>query len=116
MKTRFRLLLFFLMVFSISSAQEIVVRGTVTSSEDNMPIPGANVVVKGTTRGTSTDFDGNYEIHVNSGETLEFSSIGFKTVDIVVASQSKVDVSLDADVSALEEVVVIGYGAAQKRD
>ncbi|MCB0470200.1 MAG: TonB-dependent receptor [Flavobacteriaceae bacterium] len=116
MKTRFRLLLFFLMVFSISSAQEIVVRGTVTSSEDNMPIPGANVVVKGTTRGTSTDFDGNYEIHVNSGETLEFSSIGFKTIEIAVSGQNQINVKLDTDVSQLDEVVLIGYGTQKKAD
>lgn len=61
MKTKINQLLFFLFVFSISyvSAQQIVVEGTVKSSEDNMPVPGVNVVVKGTTRGTSTDFDGN---------------------------------------------------------
>lgn len=81
MKTKINQLLFFLFVFSISyvSAQQIVVEGTVKSSEDNMPVPGVNVVVKGTTRGTSTDFDGKYTISVASGETLEFSYVGFKT-------------------------------------
>ena len=116
MKTRFRLLLFFLLVFSLSQAQEIVVSGTVTSSEDNMPVPGVNVIVKGTTRGTSTDFDGKYSIDVTSGVTLEFSSIGFKTIEIVITNQTQVNVALEADVSALDEVVVIGYGTQKKAD
>lgn len=116
MKTRFRLLLLFLLVFSFSWAQDNVVSGTVTGSDDNMPIPGANVIVKGTTRGTSTDFDGKYTISVAVGETLEFSSIGFKTVEVIISNQSQVDVTLESDVSALDEVVVIGYGTAQKTD
>lgn len=118
MKTKINQLLFFLFVFSISyvSAQQIVVEGTVKSSEDNMPVPGVNVVVKGTTRGTSTDFDGKYTISVASGETLEFSYVGFKTVDVVINNQRRLDIVLQADVAALDEVVVIGFGTQKKSD
>ena len=115
MKTRFTLLLIFL--FSIHAfAQDILVSGTVLSTEDNMPVPGVNVIVKGTTRGVSTDFDGNYSIDVNKGETLEFSYIGFKTYAVTIQNQTTVNVSLEPDIASLDEIVVIGYGTQKKSD
>ncbi|NMH86799.1 SusC/RagA family TonB-linked outer membrane protein [Flavivirga algicola] len=115
MKTRFTLLL--ILLFTIHAfTQEKTIGGTVISSEDNMPIPGASVIVKGTIRGVSTDFDGRYSIEVNQGETLEFSSLGFKTTSILIQNQTQVNVTLESDIATLEEVVVIGYGTQKKAD
>ncbi|WP_338357771.1 TonB-dependent receptor [Yeosuana marina] len=115
MKTKIILFLFFLISVS-GFAQNITVSGTVTGSEDNMPIPGVNILVKGTIRGVSTDFDGNYSIQVSQGEILEFSSIGLKTKTITVSDQTIINVVLDTDIESLSEVVVVGYGTAKKRD
>ncbi len=114
MKTKILLLLLLLSVVSFVSAQEMTVTGTVTSAQDDMPLPGVNVIVKGTSRRTSTDFDGKYTITVNSGEVLEFRSIGLKTQTITVGDQTSVNVAMQEDAEALEEVVVIGFGT-QKR-
>ena len=96
------------------SAQEINVSGNVSSAEDGLPLPGVNIIVSGTSRGTNTDFDGNYEITVSSGETLEFRSIGFKSKSIVINNQTVLNVALEEDAESLDEVVVIGFGT-QKR-
>ncbi|CAH8283590.1 TonB-linked SusC/RagA family outer membrane protein [Mariniflexile fucanivorans] len=115
MKAKIILLLFFL--FSVSGfTQNITVSGVVTSSEDNMPVPGVNVIVKGTTRGVSTDFDGNYSIEVKAGEILEFSSVGLKTVNITVGTQKTINVAMNTDIASLDEIVVIGYGSQKKAD
>lgn len=92
------------------------VTGTVTG-EDGEGIPGVNVVVKGTTTGVITDFNGAYSLDVPSDDaTLVFSSVGFVTQEIVVGNQTTIDIDLSQDVTALEEVVVIGYGTATKKD
>ncbi|AXP82094.1 TonB-dependent Receptor Plug Domain protein [Mariniflexile rhizosphaerae] len=115
MKAKIILLLFFL--FSVSGfAQDLTVSGVVTSSEDNMPVPGVNVIVKGTTRGVSTDFDGNYTIEVKTGEVLEFSAVGLKTVAITISNQTTVNVIMETDIASLDEVVVVGYGTQKKAD
>lgn len=115
MKTKFNLLFFLLISFGMF-AQDIVVNGNITSSEDGLPLPGVNVIVQGTTKGTSSDFDGNYSISVTQGEVLEFSYVGFKPQTITVAAQSIINVALETDTQSLEEVVVIGYGAQKKAD
>lgn len=98
-------------------SQEKVVTGTVTAAEDGLPIPGVNVVVEGTTKGTATDVDGNYSLQLAPGEnTLVFTFVGFKPLTVEVGDQTNVDVALESDVTALEEVVVIGYGTQRKRD
>ncbi|MGS2737881.1 SusC/RagA family TonB-linked outer membrane protein [Sinomicrobium pectinilyticum] len=89
------------------------VTGTVTD-KSGTPLPGASVVVKGTTTGTETDFDGNYSIEVPSDATLVFSYLGFTTVEEPVNGTSSVDVSLEESASQLEQVVVIGYGNQKK--
>lgn len=115
MKAKINLLLFFL--FSVSGfAQNLTVSGVVTSSEDNMPVPGVNVIVKGTTRGVSTDFDGNYTIEVKTGEVLEFSAVGLKTVTITISNQTTINVIMETDIASLDEVVVVGYGTQKKAD
>ncbi len=115
MKTRFTLLL--ILLFTVHAfAQEKTIGGIVVSSEDNMPIPGVNVIVQGTVRGVSTDFDGRYSIKVNQGETLEFSSLGFKTTRILIQDQTQVDIILESDIATLDEIVVIGYGQMKSKD
>lgn len=94
-------------------AQEMI-SGVVTDA-GGIPLPGVSVIQKGTTRGASTDFDGNYSLELTLGEkTLVFSYLGFKTVEIPVNGQTTINVSLEEDVASLDEVVVIGYGTQKK--
>ncbi|PWG06687.1 SusC/RagA family TonB-linked outer membrane protein [Polaribacter aquimarinus] len=99
--------------FSIAMANAQTVTGTV--SAEGEPLPGASVSVKGSTKGTSTDFDGKYTINVNSGATLVFSYVGYSTKEVVVGNQKVINVTLDAD-NQLDEIVVIGYGTQRKSD
>ncbi len=109
---RFLLLGAFL-CFGLVKAQTVT--GKVTDGVG--PLPGANVLVKGTTNGTQTDFDGNYTINGVAGDaTLVFSYLGFKTMEVAVNGQSTINASLEEDAAALEEVVVTGYGTQSKRD
>lgn len=94
--------------------QEITVTGSVTGLGDEGGLPGVNVVVKGTTTGTSTDSEGRYTIRVPENATLVFSFIGYTTQEIPVASQSVINVALESDVQQLNEVVIVGYGTQQK--
>jgi TonB-linked SusC/RagA family outer membrane protein len=109
------LLVLFLFTFGAAQAQQVVT-GRVTSEEDGASVPGANISEKGTTNGTVTDADGNYRITVGANATLVFSFIGFATQEITVGSQSSINVVMKSDVTSLQEVVVIGYGVANKRD
>jgi len=102
---------------STTMAQNMEISGVITAEEDGFPIPGANVIVKGTTNGASSDFDGNYTItDVAPGSTLVFSYIGFVTQEIVVNDASNLDVVLVTDVAQLDEVVVIGFGTQRKKE
>ncbi|WP_246473960.1 SusC/RagA family TonB-linked outer membrane protein [Arenibacter arenosicollis] len=84
-------------------------------SDANGPLPGASIVVKGTTNGTQTDFDGNYTLSgVDNNATLIFSYIGYKTQEVAVSGRSTVSITLEEDASQLEEVVVVGYGTQKK--
>src|SRR5690606_980389 len=87
-----------------------LVTGTVVSAEDGLPMPGVNVLVQGTSRGTTTDFDGNYQIEAASNEVLLFSFLGFATQEIPVQNRTQINVELISDASALDEVVLVGYG------
>ncbi|WP_273568194.1 SusC/RagA family TonB-linked outer membrane protein [Maribacter halichondriae] len=99
--------------FGFIQAQEVA--GTV--SDANGPLPGASVVEKGTTNGTQTDFDGNYTLTVSDADAvLLFSYIGFKGQEIPLGGQTTIDVTLEEDAQALEEVVVVGYGSQQKKE
>lgn len=92
------------------------VKGKVLS-EENEGLPGANVLLKGTSRGTVTDVDGRFSIEVPNGEgILVFSSIGYVTQEIPVNNRSTIEVRLQADVKALSEVVVVGYGTQERKD
>lgn len=99
------------------SAQDRTVTGKVTSAEDGVGLPGVNVVVQGTTKGTATDVEGNYSISVTSSENaLIFSFVGFKTQTVDITSKVTADVELESDVSILEDVVIVGYGEQKKSD
>ncbi|MFH6604547.1 SusC/RagA family TonB-linked outer membrane protein [Maribacter algicola] len=107
------LLLGAFLCFGLAKAQ--TVSGTV--SDETGPLPGANVIVKGTTNGTQTDFDGNYTLdNVGSDGILVFSYIGYRTVEVPVNGQTTIDQIMEEDAAALDEVVVTGYGSQTKRD
>lgn len=84
--------------------------------ENGQPAVGANVVVKGTTQGTSTDTKGNYTLSVGKNAVLVFSYLGYKTQEIAVGNKTRIDVSLEADDNVMDEVVVVGYGAMKRSD
>ena len=106
----------FMMLCSLNIfAQEITVSGTVTDL-DGVPIPTVNVIQKGTNNGVVTDFDGNYEITVPANSTLAFSYIGYVSKEIDVNAQTSINIELSNDQGALDEVVVIGYGEARKKE
>tara|TARA_R110002126_G_scaffold291634_1_gene454641 strand:+ start:521 stop:3820 length:3300 start_codon:yes stop_codon:yes gene_type:complete len=105
---------FFVMSFGVVQAQTITVQGVVTGGGD--PLPGASVLVKGTTNGVVADFDGNYTIIVDSKSILVYSYIGFSSKEIQVKGRSTVNVDLSQDVAQLDEIVIIGYGTAKRKD
>ncbi|ANH83825.1 hypothetical protein A8C56_09710 [Niabella ginsenosidivorans] len=91
--------------------------GTVTTTKDNLPVSGVNVIVKGMHNGTNTDAKGAYKLAVPAeGGTLVFSAVGLETHEEVVGSRSTVDVALNPDVAQLNEVVVVGYGTLEKKN
>ncbi len=116
MRTKFSGILTLLLAFvvQLTFAQEKTVSGTV-SDDQGMPLPGVNVLVKGTQSGTQTDFDGNYTIEVAQGETLTFSYIGFETQEIAVGASNTYDVTMQAG-TELDEVVVTALGIKRKQD
>ncbi|NNE77655.1 MAG: TonB-dependent receptor plug domain-containing protein, partial [Pricia sp.] len=108
---------FALFLACYAHAQTTTVSGTVTSADDGLALPGVNVVVKGTTNGTVTDFDGNYSLDVSdTNGTLMFSYIGFKAQEIPISGNTTINVSMQEDAAALDEVVVVGYGTQIKRE
>lgn len=111
-------LLFGLSLFLMSAlwAQERTITGTVKDAETGESVPGANVVEKGTTNGTITDFDGNYKLAVSEGATLVISFVGYAPQEVEVGARGVIDVSLDLDVQSLAEVVVVGYGTQEKKE
>src|SRR5690606_20218669 len=101
---------------SVPKLPQRTVTGTITDDQ-GIPIPGVNIVEKGTTNGVAADFDGNYSIEVSSsGSILTFSSIGFATQEIEVGSSSSIDVIMRIDSQTLDEVVVVGYGIQKRKD
>ncbi|MFZ5429823.1 MAG: SusC/RagA family TonB-linked outer membrane protein [Bacteroidota bacterium] len=108
---------FFLLGLIGVYGQTRTITGKVVSSDDNSPIPGVSVSVKGTTLGTVTNMDGNYTLSVPQTATaLMFSFVGYRTVEAAIENRTSIDVILPVDVFAVDEVVVVGYGVQQKRD
>ncbi|HEX8531775.1 MAG TPA: SusC/RagA family TonB-linked outer membrane protein, partial [Cytophagales bacterium] len=96
-------------------AAEVAVSGRVTAAEDNSPLPGVSVVVKGSTTGTVTDSDGRYKLNVPGTESvLVFSFVGYVSEEVAVGNRTSIDINLAADIEALSEVVVVGYGTQKK--
>ena len=105
-----------LMIIAFSAiAQKRVITGTVTDPEGS-PVPGVNVILKGTTTGTATDETGTFNIEASEGDVIQFSFIGFAPQEIAVGSQTRIDVQMQEDVATLEEVVVVGYGEMRRAD
>ncbi|MCF6359001.1 MAG: carboxypeptidase-like regulatory domain-containing protein, partial [Draconibacterium sp.] len=110
----FLLLCFFFVAVSMGTYAQKTVTGIVTDEED-MPLPGVSVIIKGTTTGTVTGIDGDFSLSdVGSDATLLFSFIGMKTYEVVVGTQTSFDVTLEATSFGLQEIVTIGYGTQKK--
>ncbi|MDT0643763.1 SusC/RagA family TonB-linked outer membrane protein [Zunongwangia sp. F363] len=107
------LVVFLLPAFSLF-AQEKTVTGTVTDEQD-LPLPGVNVLLKNTSTGVQTDFDGIYSISAAPGDILVFSFLGLETKEVTVGTQDVIDVSLASDASELDEVIVTAFGGTKQR-
>lgn len=103
----------FALLMQLSFAQDRAITGKVTSSDDGLPLPGVNVIVKGTSRGVQTDFDGNYSIRAKSGETLVFSYVGAIPKEIPLGASDVIDVTLSFD-NQLQEIVIDSYRTTAK--
>ncbi len=99
---------------SMAFAQEKTVSGTVTD-QAGIPLPGVNILVKNTTNGIQTDFDGNYSIQVSEGQVLVFSYLGQKTTEVTVGTSNQMNVQMEEDSQALEEVVVTAVGIVREK-
>jgi len=95
-------------------AQDVQIKGVVVSATDNEPLPGVNVVVKGTTTGTMTDYDGQFTLNAPNGSTLAISYIGFVAMEVKADASSTMNIVMREDTELLDEVVVIGYGVQKK--
>ncbi|WP_439132542.1 SusC/RagA family TonB-linked outer membrane protein [Polaribacter sp.] len=115
MKTKFNgiLTLLLALVVQISFAQEKTVSGTV--SDESGSLPGVSILIKGTSKGTETDFDGKYSIKVSQGSVLVFRSLGYKMTEITVGSSDVINVKMKEDANVLDEIVVVGYGTTTKK-
>lgn len=99
----------------LTAPKDITIRGSVLAADNRDPLPGVSVVVRGTTRGTTTDGNGAFEIQVPDAQSvLVFSFVGYLSQEIAVENRSRLEVLLKADIKALEEVVVVGYGTQKK--
>ena len=117
MKKLLMMLTLLLITSALALAQTVQITGTVTSSEDGLPLPGVAVTAKGTTVGISTGVNGKYTLVVPSSvTTLQFKFLGMVTVEVEIGGRTVIDIQMSEDRTALDEVVVVGYGVQQKRD
>lgn len=116
MRTKFSGILTLILAFvvQLSFAQEKTISGNVTDNS-GLPLPGVNIVVKGTATGTQTDFDGNYSINANRGAVLTYSYVGFAAKEIVIGDNNTINVQLSEDAAQLEEVVVTAQGIRREK-
>ena len=117
MKTKFSGILTLLLAFAVqfTFAQDKTISGTV-SDVSGLPLPGVNILVKGTTTGTQTDFDGKYSIKAKSGDVLSFTYVGLKSQEVTVGSASTINVTMQEDAAVLDEVVITALGFEKKKD
>lgn len=113
---RLFMLTFGIMMSLVVFGQQVRVSGTVTDAADRQTLPGVNVVVRGTLTGTATGTNGEYSLMANPGDVLVFTFIGYLPQEVTVADQTVINIAMRADVQALEEVIVIGYGTVKKSD
>lgn len=113
-----KILFFFICIshFMFSFAQDFTISGVVIADEDNLPLPGANVSVKGSTRGTMTDVDGKFSIKAAKGATIQISFVGYQTYNKTVSGNANWKVTLTSDSQMLDEVIAVGYGTVKKND
>ena len=97
-------------------AQSMTVTGVVMAQDEPDPVIGANVMIKGTTNGTITDFDGKFSIQAKAGDVLQVSFMGYKTQDVKVSNAGPINITLVSDNVQLQEVVAVGYGTMKKSD
>src|SRR5512138_1800156 len=112
-----RLLLLLFVSFSflpLALAQQKTITGTVTGAEDNLPVIGATVRIKGTSSGVATDIQGKFQITAAEGVTLEVRYVGMKAKDVIVGTSNVIDVQLQLDLLGVDEVVVVAYGVTKK--
>ncbi|WP_044212403.1 TonB-dependent receptor [Flammeovirga sp. OC4] len=105
-----------LMFTNDTLAQDRVLNGKVLGADDNLPLPGVNIMVQGTKQGTVSDFDGKFSILVGEGDVLVFTFIGMKPTTFNVNAESNITIMLESDVEMLDEVVKIGYGEQKKKE
>ena len=107
------LTLLFVLMVQLTFAQQRTVTGTVTD-ESGLPLPGVNIIVKGTSTGTQTDFDGNFSLNATPQSVLVFSFMGYQRQEVTVGNRTEINISLGEDAAALDEVVVVAYGTVKK--
>ncbi|SDB66591.1 TonB-linked outer membrane protein, SusC/RagA family [Flavobacteriaceae bacterium MAR_2010_188] len=116
MKTKLSGILTLLLVFIVhlSFAQEKTITGTITD-QSGLPLPGVNIIVQGTTNGTQSDFDGNYSINANAGQTLLYTYVGLKNQTITVGASNTINVTMEEDAAVLDEVIVTAQGIRREK-
>lgn len=112
---RFSLILFMCFLFNTVSAQQNLISGKIVDNA-GVPLPGANVVIKGTSKGVQTDFDGKFSINASANSTLIFSYIGMDDTSVLVGNKTSLNIVLKSSSQSLDEVVVVGYGTKKKSD
>lgn len=115
MKNYLLIIFSFFLFQQVATAQTLTVKGIVTDEQTGELIPGANVLIKGTSKGVATDFDGNYSISANPKDILVISYLGYKTIEIPINGKSTINILLSIDASQLDEVIVVGYGTQKKK-
>lgn len=108
------LLLILIMALELQGQSNI--KGRVLSADEGGALPGATVIIRGTSTGTVTDFEGNFSLHASPGDTLDVNYVGFISKQLIVDSRNFLEAKLEMDVEALDEVIVIGYGTQRKSD
>ena len=117
MKTLQKKLLLLLLMLPLGLLAQNTLKGVVLDGSSKQTLPGVNVLVAGTTNGTTTDFDGNFTLtNIKKGDRIVFSYIGFKDETITYENQNTITITLQEDQKELKDVVVIGYGTVKKKD
>lgn len=115
MNLKIKLTLFLMLLLNVSliAQNSYTLKGTVVTNV-NDPIPGVSLLIKDSSKGTSTDFDGNFQLDVTVGDVVQVSFVGFATKEVIISGQNNISISLAEDQNVLDEVVVIGYGKSKK--